>query len=273
MRPPRQDIAAPPLPPGLEWLGGPEPRLERLVARGPLLVHFFDLAQLNCIRALPYVRAWHERYGDAGLGLLGIHSPRFPFTKPAEAVAAALPRLGIDWPVAVDSGLATWRDYGCKGWPSLFLWGRGGALRWYHLGEGEYRETEEAIVEQLGDEPEGGWPEPLAPLRASDAPGATVIAPSAEVFPGGSIERPWSPDEGPGPALDYDAGGAFAAATGSGALVATVDGASPIRIAIDGPGLYELASHEAHGSHRIELDAEGEPLLYSLQFAPGVPPR
>ncbi len=144
---------------------------------GPLLVHFFDLAQLNSARALPYVEAWSERYREHGLGTLGVHSPRFPFTRSPEVVAAALPRLGIEWPVAVDSEHAIWRAYGCRGWPSLFLWSRGGALRWYQLGEGEYEATELAIREALEEAGDPGTRlagRRCEPLRAGDAPGARV---------------------------------------------------------------------------------------------------
>ena len=187
MRPPREDIAAPPFPPGLEWLGGREPKLDKLVTVGPLLVHFFDFAQLNSVRALDYVGEWRRRYRDHGLAVLEVHSPRLALTRPADAVEAAAVRLGIDWPVALDTDLRAFRDYGCLGWPSLFLWGKGGALRWYHLGEGEYAATEEAIREALtlgGDGSNGGWPDTMGPLRPGDEPGAEVIAPSPDVFPG-----------------------------------------------------------------------------------------
>ncbi len=270
MRPPRRDIAAPPFAEAAEWVGGPAPRLERLVSRGPLLVHFFDLAQLNSVRALPYVRAWHERYAEKGLSVLGVHSPRFPFTRDAGAVEAALPRLGISWPVAVDSRHAIWRDYGVKGWPSLFLWGRGGALRWYHLGEGSYRETELVIREELTGQREGGWPDPVEPLRPSDAPGAGVIPPSAEIHPGGSLEEPWRP-EGDPIEFEYLGAGAYAAAEGEGELRPEIDGVQLDPVAVSGPGLYELAAHAASERHRVELAGGGDLAVFSIQFAPGVP--
>ena len=134
MRPERQDIAAPELPPRTRWLGGEPAPMSELTARGPVLVHFFDFAQLNSVRALPYVVEWSRRYGDHGLVTLGVHSPRHPFTAPVDALEPALGRLGIEHPVADDSGYALWHDYGCEGWPSLFLWGQGGALRWFHFG-------------------------------------------------------------------------------------------------------------------------------------------
>ena len=73
-------------------------------AGGPVLVNFFDFAQLNSVRALPYVVAWAERYGPHGLATLGVHSPRFRFTGERDALAPALNRLGVNHPVADDSG-------------------------------------------------------------------------------------------------------------------------------------------------------------------------
>jgi hypothetical protein len=273
LRPPRADIAAPPLPPGIAWVGGPEPRLDRLAASGPLLVHFFDLAQLNSVRALPYVEAWTERYRDHGLSTLGVHSPRFPFTRDPDTVEDALPRLGIEWPVAVDSEHSIWRAYGCRGWPSLFLWSRGGALRWHHMGEGEYVETELAIreaLEEAGVAPE--WPPPLEPLRASDAPGARVVPPTPEAFPGGGPERPWrASPERPALELDYEAGGAFLAAAGRGEVALSVDGEERDPVAIHHPGLHALVVSEVHERRRIELRPDPSVEVYSIQFSPAPP--
>ena len=270
MKPPRADIAAPPFPPGTEWVGGAEPRLDRLVATGPLLVHFFDLAQLNCARAMPYVEAWAERYGGARLSVLGVHSARYGFTDRAELVADSLPRLGIEWPVAVDSRHAIWRAYGCRGWPSLFLWGRGGALRWYHLGEGDYEQTELAIREALEetDGSLGSWPETLSPLRAGDEPGARVMPPTPELLPGGSPDQPWA---GGSLEVPYEAGGAFLAADGEGEVAVSLDGEGRKPVEIDRPGLHPVAVHERHESHRLELEPGPGVEIYSVQFAPAPP--
>jgi hypothetical protein len=270
LRPPRTDIAAPPFPPDTDWVGAP-PHFERALAAGPALVHFFDFAQLNSVRALPYLVAWSERYQDAGLTMLGVHSPRFPFTRSSNAVSAALPRLGIGWPVALDPGMGIWREYEPHGWPALFLWGRGGALRWYHLGEGEYLETEEAIQEALRDAAPNGheWPPPLEPLRPSDAPGARVVAPTPEHFPGGGPERPGP--EGERIELDYEAGGAYAAVDGRGEIAARLDGGPLEPIVVSEPGLYEIAAHESTERHSLELEPSPEVSIYSVQFAAAPP--
>jgi hypothetical protein len=178
-------------------------------------------------------------------------------------VEAAAARLDIDWPVALDGDLRAFRDYGCQGWPSLFLWGKGGALRWYHLGEGEYAATEEAIRAQLGDGSNGGWPDLVAPLRPGDEPGAEVIAPTAEVFP----EVKGEPIE-----LDYAAAAAYAAASGDGSLSVAVDDMAEVDVEVRGPGLYELAPGLHHGEHTLSLRGDGNVEIHSVQFAPGPAP-
>jgi len=273
VRPQAHDIAVPPFPPGTQWIG-PEPgAVERICAGGPLLVHFVDAAHLSSVRTLPYLRAWEERYRDHGLTLVGVNSPRFPFTADAGKLAAALTRLGVSFPVAADFRYRIWHDYGCEGWPSLFLWGRGGALRWFHFGEGEYAATEEAIQEELrGLDPDLELPEPLPALRPSDAPSALVVPPSDEVFPGGSDSEPWRAREDDPPLeLDYAAGGAWATIDGRGVLSASLDGGRELAIEVEAPGAYELATHERHEAHHLSLGATPGIRVYSIGFSAGVP--
>jgi hypothetical protein len=264
----------PPIPAGIDWLGEPIQSIDRLVASRPALVHFFDVAQLNSVRTLPYLRAWHDRYTGHGLAVIGVHSPRFPFTQDPDVVAGAAERLGIDWPVALDREFALWRLYEPHGWPALFLWGRGGALRWYHLGEGDYHGTEQAIREELSGGNGHDWPPLLEPIRPSDAPDAKVIPPTAEIFPGGSTEEPW-----PRTAADrtleieYEAGGAHLATDGEGEIAIRVDGQGRDPIAVIYPGLQELTTHECTEHHQLEIEPSPGPLIYSIQFAAGVPPR
>ncbi len=274
MRPERDDIAAPELPGGLRWHGSERaPRMSELTAAGPVLVHFFDFAQLNSVRALPYAIEWDRRYRGAGLTTLGIHSPRFSFTARREGLAPALERLGIGHPVADDSGYGAWHDYGCRGWPSLFLWGRGGALRWSHFGEGEYGATERAIQDELRElDPLTALPPELAPLRTSDAPGALVAPPTEEVLPGGSARDPWAPSErGTALELGYEAGGAHASVDGEGELRLLLDRKAERSISVPAPGLFELAVHPRHERHRLRIFVGEGVDLYSVSFSAGVP--
>jgi hypothetical protein len=261
------------LPPRLRWLNVDKPPvLAELTAAGPVLVHFFDFAQLNSLRALPYVLAWGERYRDAGLATLGIHSPRFGFSAEGPVLGPALERLGVAHPVADDSRYAAWHDYGCKGWPSLFLWGQGGALRWAHFGEGEYEATERAIAAELAAlDPGFDPPPPLDPLRPTDATGAMVVPPSEEVLPGGSLTEPWTGGADGALELEYAAGGAHASIDGEGELRVTLDGGGPRPLAIEAPGLYDLTLHPRHERHALRLEAAAGLAIYSVSFSPALP--
>lgn len=273
MLPGRDNIAAPDLPAGIAWIGTEPESMPALTAGGPALVHFIDFAQLNSVRTLPYVSEWARRYREAGLSVIGVQSPRFPFGSDRDAVAAGLSRLGVEFPVAVDADHDLWAAYGCEGWPCLFLWSLGGALSWAHFGEGEYLATEIAIQEELREiDALRSLPEPMAPLRPTDSPGARVIAPGAEVFPGGSWERAWTASEDdPALALDYQAGGAFATVEGDGELQVEIDGEWQQPVATSGAGLYALAEHPNHEAHSLLLRPSPGLRVWSLSFAAGAP--
>lgn len=273
MRPQRDNIGAPDLPDGIEWVGNAPASMPALTAKAPVLVHFFDYAQLNSVRTLPYLNEWHRRYRAAGLRTVGVQAPRFSFGADAAEAAAGLAELGVEFPVAIDAERELWHAYGCKGWPSLFLWAQGGALAWFHFGEGEYRATEEAIQEELRKlDALRALPEPMAPLRATDAPDARVMPPSEELFPGGSWEHPWiAGEDGEELALEYAAGGAYATVEGTGALEVTLDGGVASTVEVDGSRLYRLAEHDRHESHNLELKPSEGLRVWSVSFAAGVP--
>jgi hypothetical protein len=274
MRPDARNIAVPPFPPDIAWVGSEPGAVERICARGPLIVHFVDVAHVSSVRTLPYLKAWRGRYGDLGLTLIGVNSPRYPFTADLGKLRAALARLELDFPVADDSRYAAWHAYGCEGWPSLFLWGRGGALRWIHFGEGEYEGTEAVIREELRDGPGAGdaLPEPLSPLRPTDASGALVAVPSDELYPGGSIAEPWVAAEGAPPLdVEYSAGEAWVSVDGRGSLGVSLDGGPQTAIEVGSPGAYRLAAHPCHETHRLALRASPGLSVYSVGFAAGLP--
>src|SRR2546421_3280395 len=148
VRPGRSDIAVPDFPPTVAWVGDQPRPMSRLTAAGPALVHLFDFAQLNSVRSMPYLNEWQRRYAEPGLAVIGVQAPRFRFGTDPEAVAAGLAALGVSHPVAIDAEREIWLDYGCEGWPSLFLWGRGGVLSWFDFGEGEYQATALAVQEE-----------------------------------------------------------------------------------------------------------------------------
>jgi hypothetical protein len=270
VRPERDNIGAPELPGRIKWLNRDEPpKMAELTATGPVLVHFFDPTQLNSVRALPYITEWSRRYSALGLTTLAIHSPRFAFTADATVATEAIERLGIAHAVALDLDYAIWHDYGCKGWPALFLWGRGGALRWAHNGEGEYLATEEAL--RL-DDISAALPAPMEPLRPTDAPGVLVPVPTAEVLPGSSPADPWSPAPGGSPmAIEYSAGEAWIVADGEGVIDVAVDGEPAGDISVPPAGLAKVAGSGPHESHRVELEVAEGVRIWAITFAPGLP--
>ena len=116
-----------------------------------VLVDFWTYTCINCIRTLPYLKAWDERYRDRGLAIVGVHTPEFPFEREAGNVEAAIEQNGLRYPVAQDNEYATWNAYGNQYWPAKYLIDARGQVRYVHFGEGEYEETESAIRELLAE--------------------------------------------------------------------------------------------------------------------------
>src|ERR671915_185135 len=161
MRPPEgSEIYAPEFPPRMDWLNVAFLRMDRQMGRHAVLIEFWDFARINSLRTLPYLKAWHERYADAGLRVIGVHSPGYSFGRERELVARAVERLDVGYPVLLGPRLDVWREYGNKGWPGRYLFDRRGRLVFLHYGEGEYLDTELAIQESVGEKME-----PLPPLR------------------------------------------------------------------------------------------------------------
>ena len=134
-----------------EWFNTPGGRpLSLRELRGRVvLVDFWTYTCINCIRTLPYLKAWDERYRDRGLTIVGVHTPEFPFEREAGNVADAIEQNGIRYPVAQDNDYATWNAYANQYWPAKYLIDAQGRVRYAHFGEGEYEETEAAIRELL----------------------------------------------------------------------------------------------------------------------------
>src|SRR4051812_2968768 len=250
MRPPADaEIPAPEFPAGTDWLNVALLRMDLLLGRHAVLVEFWDFARVNSLRTLPYLLAWHDRYGDAGLKIVGVHSPGYSFGRDAEIVERAVGRLEIPYPVALDPQLDAWRLYGNRGWPGRYLFDRRGLLRYMHYGEGDYRESELAIQECLRElDPELSPPGPLDPLRPEDEPGALLEPQTADIAlpqdrPRLELVRDWldgedwieAADAGAAVEFDYRAGGAFAVLSGADREpgVYEADGA----VVADSPGL------------------------------------
>jgi cytochrome c biogenesis protein CcdA/thiol-disulfide isomerase/thioredoxin len=116
-----------------------------------VLVDFWTYTCINCIRTLPYLKAWDKRYRDAGLTIVGVHSPEFGFEKNAANVQRAVESFGLRYPVVQDNDLATWSAWGNQYWPAEYLIDARGKVRHVHFGEGEYDKSEEAIRALLAE--------------------------------------------------------------------------------------------------------------------------
>ena len=116
-----------------------------------VLIDFWTYTCINCIRTLPYLRAWDEEYRDDGLTIVGVHSPEFPFERDAGNVAEAIDDNDLDYPVVQDNDFGTWSAFGNQYWPAKYLIGADGEVRYVHFGEGAYEETEAAIRSLLAE--------------------------------------------------------------------------------------------------------------------------
>ena len=110
-----------------------------------VLYDFWTYSCINCIRTLPYLTAWDEKYSDEGLVILGIHTPEFEFEKKYENVVFATEKFGIEYPVIQDNEKEIWNDFQNRYWPRKYIADHEGYLRFDHIGEGAYKETEEVI--------------------------------------------------------------------------------------------------------------------------------
>ena len=252
MRAPVDTIVAPLFPTRGPWVNVAGAQASIIQRGRPMLVEFWDFCRPNSLRTLPYVKAWHERYEADGLRTIGVHCPGFEPSRQEQAVRAAVARLGIAYPVLIDSGLEVWRDYENAGWPARYLFDGHARLFDYHYGEGAYAETELAIQELLNLERE-----PLAPLRAEDAPDARLLAPTED-----------QPGAYRGP---YEAGGVWAVLDGAGtALVNGGTAAGGVELAVAHPGAYPLMEHERHTAGVLDLELGAGVRCHATCFTPGL---
>ena len=156
------------------WLNSEVLTMDELRGR-PVLIDFWTFGCINCIRTLPHVRAWHDTYAPHGLVIVGVHTPEFRHEYVEENVRESLPSRGVIWPVAMDNDYKTWRAYQNRFWPHKFLIDQEGQIRYHHIGEGAYQETEKAIRSLLA---EAGTDLSHIPLSSASIPRKTTPSPS-----------------------------------------------------------------------------------------------
>jgi len=271
-----------------------------------VLIDFWTYTCINCIRTLPYLKAWDEEYRDDGLTIVGVHAPEFPFEKEASNVEDAIADNGIEYPVVQDNDLATWTAWGNQYWPAKYLIDAEGQVRYTHFGEGSYDETEQAIrslLAEAGDDDLGaeakatgeridpelmtpetylgslradGWVEPVRDgTTAFDAPAADSLDLNEFAYDG-----TWKvTDDGA-----TSVGGAEISfrfqAKNVFLVLGAEEGPAPVEVLLDGEpvsdadagsdvkdGVAEISSERLY--RLVELDKAAQHTL-TLRFAPGI---
>jgi thiol-disulfide isomerase/thioredoxin len=142
--------AAPELSSGM-WINSEPLTLKSLRGR-VVLIEFWTFACYNCRNTLPTVKKWDAQYRDKGLTIIGVHTPETDLENNVDDVRREVAALGIKYPVVTDNNYSTWKSYGVEAWPTLFLLDKQGRVRWTHVGEGAYDQTEEVIKKLLAEE-------------------------------------------------------------------------------------------------------------------------
>ena len=271
------------------WLNSEPLTLERLRGR-VVLIDFWTYSCVNCLRTLPYVTDWDARYRDSGLTVVGVHSPEFAFEREEANVRENADELGIEYPIALDNRFGTWSVWNNQYWPAKYLIDRKGHVRYYHFGEGDYAETEEAIRELLASR---GTTLPAASTLEDESPHGLVTPESylgyerLARYAGTPVVRDqeaayelpaeladnelayggrWTVEDERAIAgrdarlrLAYRARDVFLVLTGRGSVDVLLDGERPRRIRVAGDRLYTLVDRDELSDHELEL-----------RFSPGV---
>jgi cytochrome c biogenesis protein CcdA/thiol-disulfide isomerase/thioredoxin len=159
----------------VEWLNSPPLTPDELKGK-VVLVDFWTYSCINCLRSIPYVRAWADKYKDQGLVVIGVHAPEFAFEKNIGNVKQAVAKLRIDYPVAVDNDYAIWRAFNNEYWPADYFIDAKGQIRHHFFGEGDYAESEKVIRQLLAEAGRGNLPVDMVSVSATGAEAASDAA-------------------------------------------------------------------------------------------------
>lgn len=134
-----------------EYINTTPEELNAKIQDSVVLYDIWTYSCINCIRTLPFITAWDDKYSDQGLLIIGIHSPEFEFEKDPVNVMAAMKKHGIEYPVVMDNDMDTWNAFENRYWPRKYIADHEGYIRYDHIGEGAYQETERVIQELLAE--------------------------------------------------------------------------------------------------------------------------
>ena len=268
------------------WINSEPLTLKELRGR-VVLIDFWTYSCINCLRTLPHIREWDNRYRAAGLTIVGVHTPEFAFERVPANVRENVKELELRYPIALDNNFGTWEAWHNQYWPAKYLIDRKGHVRYYHFGEGEYAATEEAIRTLLGadappasdladDTPHGELtPESYLGYARIARNGGDAVANDAEhtyrlparladnelAFGGGwKVERERAiAGNAARLRLDYRARDVYLVLTGNGSVRVLVDGKAERTVRVSDDRLYTLVERPTIGDHLLEL-----------RFSPGV---
>lgn len=279
---------APELVVGGRWFNSDPLTLEKL--RGKVvLIDFWTYTCINCIRTLPTLKIWDEKYRDKGLVIIGVHSPEFEFEKNAENVAKAIKDFDLKYPVMQDNDFATWRAYNNSYWPAKYFIDKDGQVRWTHFGEGNEDESER-VIQKLLDEAGVTADMPIA------NPGYQITARTPELYIGSNryqngyinFSGKWtdagesrSPVPGSSLTLKFNAQQVFLVMRSSeegGSVHVLLDGQAISAdesgedvhdgiVTVDADRLYQLVKLQKSGDHALTLEfPDGRIELFAFTF-------
>jgi cytochrome c biogenesis protein CcdA/thiol-disulfide isomerase/thioredoxin len=217
------------------WLNSPPLTAEGLKGK-VVVIDFWTYSCINCLRSIPYVRAWAEKYQDHGLVVIGVHTPEFAFERNVKNVRTAVADLKIGYPVAVDNDYKIWRAFDNEYWPAHYFIDAQGRTRYHHFGEGEYDESERVIQRLLMEAGNSGVPTSLVSVAATGA----EAAPSAH------------DDQSPETYIGYDRADNFASPGGIVEDEAHTYAAVPLQL-----NQWSLAGDWTVGAQNAMLDKVG----------------
>jgi thiol-disulfide isomerase/thioredoxin len=236
---------------------------------GKVVVYdFWTYSCVNCVRTLPYVRSWYDRYRQDGLVVIGVHSPEFDFEKNHANVARAVHDLGVTWPVAFDDNMDVWNAFNNQYWPAKYITDRQGRIRYFHPGEGSYSETEDVIRTLLGL--------PASAPRAAPPHGGSTVQQDQPVTPetylgtergtaGATVGASSYPEPGTPPsdtarlAGRWTASGQFVQAGQAAAAIVLHYRAREVNLVMS-PGVSSAGASPASGAVDVLVLLDGKPL-------------
>jgi cytochrome c biogenesis protein CcdA/thiol-disulfide isomerase/thioredoxin len=228
-----------------------------------VLVDFWTYTCINCIRTLPYLKAWDATYRDKGLTIVGVHTPEFAFEHDAGNVESAIARFGLRYPVAQDNNMGTWNAYGNQYWPADYLIDAAGHVRYAAAGEGDYSQTETAIRALLAEAGKsvGGMSHPTNVVTPSE-----VATP--ETYLGTARAQGWR--SGPQSGVhDYGAGAPAELGLNEFAYTGTWSIAAQPATAVSGAGIdtefeaknvYLVLSSDGESPRKVQVLLDGKPV-------------